>query len=120
MAEVTDKATGSSITFKEAFPLYKGDILKAKLPIITRGNQKFEIGDKFVLVKKTRSAPFGIICSSGNWLVKTKYGETVWGNLQLNLAEGCCFEVVKSKYRETRLNKSKSDIRAIESAVTLL
>ena len=67
---------------------YAGDVLEVLKPFWTLGEYHYEVGDTLTLVQRTRKAPFGRSSSLGNWIVKDKYQESLWCNIEWMLADG--------------------------------
>jgi hypothetical protein len=65
-----------------------GDILIVEKAFMTPGHQIYKIGDEIHLVKRTNDAPFGKLSSLGNWQAITKFGVSIWSNIEWALAEG--------------------------------
>lgn len=45
-------------------------------------------GDILELVERTESAPFGVKCSLGNWVVKCPNFTSVWSNIEWAMIDG--------------------------------
>jgi hypothetical protein len=65
-----------------------GDILIVAKTFHTPGDQVYEIGDEVHLMKRTWDAPHGKVSSLGNWLAISKFGPSVWSNIEWAMAEG--------------------------------
>lgn len=65
-----------------------GDILIVEKAFMTPGDQIYKIGDEVHLVERTNDAPYGKHSSLGNWRAISKFGVSVWSNIEWSLAEG--------------------------------
>jgi hypothetical protein len=81
-----------------------GDILIVEQAFMTPGNQIYKIGDEVHLMKRTEDAPFGKHSSLGNWLAISKFGPSVWSNIEWALAEGK-FSIRKTPRKGSRASK---------------
>ena len=65
-----------------------GDILTVLEEFSTPGGQVYLLGDELHLMDRTNDAPYGNLSSLGNWNVITKFGDSVWSNIEWAMAEG--------------------------------
>jgi len=65
-----------------------GDILVFAEPFDVAGIATYDVGDEIHLMKRTDEAPHGKISALGNWKAISKYGVTVWSNIEWMLADG--------------------------------
>lgn len=49
---------------------------------------QYEPGDEVMLLRRTNDAPWGRLSSLGNWVAVTKYGRSVWSNIEWLMAQG--------------------------------
>lgn len=92
-ATITYLPNGTKTAFEAPDPpLQAGEVLEFVEVSGTLAGHSFQPGDTLTLVRRTNEAPFGHLCSLGNWVVETKYhvsgNETIWSNIELALVEG--------------------------------
>jgi hypothetical protein len=81
-----------------------GDILIVEKAFMTPGDQIYKIGDEIHLMERTVDAPYGKLSSLGNWRAISKFGVSVWSNIEWSLAEGT-FSVRGAKRKARRAVK---------------
>jgi len=87
----------------EVLPV-EGDILIVEKDFRTPGTAVYAKGDEVHLVKRTFEAPFGKLSSLGNWQAISKFGVSIWSNIEWALAEGT-FSVRKTPRKARNAGK---------------
>lgn len=89
----TIQVNGFSIGAKESIEVpcpevlpEPGDICIFTDTYETPGDLVYEHGDELHLMKRTDEAPYGKTSSLGNWLIISKFGVSVWSNIEWLLA----------------------------------
>lgn len=65
-----------------------GDILLVAIDFVTPGDKAYLAGDEIHLIKRVWEAPFGKLSQLGNWQAISKFGVSVWSNIEWAMAEG--------------------------------
>ena len=68
-----------------------GDILVFSQRWCTPGNRWYETGDEIHLHERTQEAPNFRLSSLGNWIAISKYGVSIWSNIEWMMSQGTVY-----------------------------
>lgn len=63
-----------------------GDVYVFTITVNTPSGGEYRPGDFLEILQETEEAPFGLLNSQGNYLCRTKLGDSVWSSIQAMLA----------------------------------